>query len=101
VYPRDPDAGRALIDFPRTLDHYQLPIPSDLPAGFPDTWVEANSSAGNCVFAHLGDNGPPIAGVANSGVLTFNPADPAGDDQKVLNIFYLNCYIHDFFYLLG
>src|SRR6185436_967023 len=24
-----------------------------------------------------------------------------GDDQKVLNIFYYNCVMHDFFYLLG
>ena len=34
--------------------------------------------------------------------MTFNPADPAtGDDQKVLNIFYYCCYMHDFAYLLG
>jgi extracellular elastinolytic metalloproteinase len=34
-------------------------------------------------------------------VVTFDPADPTGDDQKVLNIFYYNCVMHDFFYLLG
>jgi extracellular elastinolytic metalloproteinase len=34
-------------------------------------------------------------------VLTFNPANATGDDQKVLNIFYYCCYMHDFSYLLG
>jgi extracellular elastinolytic metalloproteinase len=101
VYLADGDSDRVLIDFPRTLADYQLPLPDDLPIGFPDTWVESDSTVGNCVFAHLGDNGPPSRGVLRNGVLTFDPADRLGDDQKVLNIFYLNCYIHDFFYMLG
>ena len=33
--------------------------------------------------------------------MTFDPADATGDDQKVLNIFYYCCYMHDFCYLLG
>ena len=33
--------------------------------------------------------------------MTFNPASATGDDQKVLNIFYYCCYMHDFSYLLG
>ncbi|MBD2385520.1 M36 family metallopeptidase [Cylindrospermum sp. FACHB-282] len=31
----------------------------------------------------------------------FNPDDPDGDEQKILNIFYFCNYMHDFFYLLG
>jgi extracellular elastinolytic metalloproteinase len=33
-------------------------------------------------------------------VVTFNPANDTGVDQLVLNIFYYNCYMHDYFYLL-
>jgi extracellular elastinolytic metalloproteinase len=101
VYLLDGDSDRALIDFPRPRDDYRLPLPDDLPNGFPDTWVESDSTVGNCVFAHLGDSGPPSRGVSRNGMLTFDPANRLGDDQKVLNIFYLNCYIHDFFYILG
>jgi len=35
------------------------------------------------------------------GTLVMNPTDGTGDEQMVLNIFYYNCYMHDFFYLLG
>jgi extracellular elastinolytic metalloproteinase len=34
-------------------------------------------------------------------MLTFDPVEPTGDDQKIVNIFYYNCYMHDYFYLLG
>src|SRR5262249_718431 len=51
--------------------------------------------------AHLGVAGPSLTGSVQAGLLTFNPADPIGDDQKVLNIFYYCCYMHDFSYLLG
>ena len=101
VYMVDGAGQREVIDFPRALADYPLTPPPDLPDGFPDTWVELDSTIGNCVYAHLGDNGPPSRGVMKNGVLTFNANDPKGDDQKVLNIFYLNCYIHDFFYMLG
>ena len=33
--------------------------------------------------------------------ILFNPDNPTGDDQKVLNIFYYNCFMHDFFMILG
>ena len=68
---------------------------------FPDDWVNVDRSAGNCVNAHLGNSGPSIQGILQNDSVVFNPADPVGDDQKVLNIFYYNCYMHDFFYLLG
>ena len=67
----------------------------------PDHWVEERVAAGNSVLAHLGDSGPTIQGQQSGGRVVFNPADDDGDEQKVLNIFYFNCLMHDFFYLLG
>jgi extracellular elastinolytic metalloproteinase len=43
---------------------------------------------------------PSIQGALESGTLVFDP-NATSDDQKVLNIFYFNCFMHDFFYLLG
>ncbi|MEI7663705.1 MAG: M36 family metallopeptidase, partial [Bacteroidota bacterium] len=71
-----------------------------LPPAFPDPWVTANKTVGNSTNAHLGDAGLPYTGTTSGGALTFNPADAVGDDQKVLNIFYYCCYMHDFFYML-
>jgi extracellular elastinolytic metalloproteinase len=53
------------------------------------------------VFAHLGRFGPTTTGTVEDDVVVFDAADAVGDDQKVVNIFYLNCYMHDYFYLLG
>ncbi len=101
VYRVDGGQPRQMTDFPLPLQTYDLPVPNDLPSGFPDHWVAANQSVGNSVNAHLDDFGVTIEGQMRDGVLTFDPADPTGDDQKVLNIFYYNCFMHDFFYLLG
>jgi extracellular elastinolytic metalloproteinase len=101
VYLNDGATGRRLTTFPRDLPDYELPIPDDLPAGFPDAWVDTDNTVGNSVDAHLGVSGQPIRGAISDGILSFNPADPVGDDQKVLNIFFYNCWMHDFFYLLG
>ncbi len=92
---------RQMTDFPRPLVDYGLPVSGDLPSGFPDDWVESDSAVGNSVNAHLGDAGPSIQGTTQDGIVTFDPSDPVGNDQKVLNIFYYNCYMHDYFYLLG
>ena len=70
------------------------------PPGFPDDWVESDSTAGNSVIAHLDTSGPALRGNRN-GQLTFDPADPDGDEQRILNLFYVSCFLHDYFYLLG
>lgn len=101
VFHLDGGSQRQMTDFPRPLVDYGLPIPDDLAEGFPDDWVEADRTVGNSVNAHKGSSGPPSEGAVQDGVRTFDPSDPAGDDQKVLNIFYYNCVMHDFFYLLG
>lgn len=100
VFRTDGGNPRQMTDFPRPLADYGLPSPDDLPAGFPDDWVTADRTMGNNVNAHLGFSGQPSEGAVQGGVLTFDPSDPAGDDQKILNIFYYNCVMHDFFYLL-
>jgi extracellular elastinolytic metalloproteinase len=101
VYRVDGGIPREMTDFPRPLTDYGLPIPGNLPIGFPDSWVTDDSAIGNSVNAHLGDFGNTIQGTIQDGVLTFDPADPVGDEQKVLNIFYYNCFMHDYLYLLG
>ncbi len=101
VFRVDGGSARQVTDFPRPLTEYGLPVPAGLPAGFPDEWVGANQTTGNCALAHLGVSGASGTGAMQGGILEFNPADAAGDDQKVLNIFYFNCVMHDFFYLLG
>ncbi|HEY7560220.1 MAG TPA: M36 family metallopeptidase [Candidatus Binatia bacterium] len=101
VYRVDGGSARQMTDFPRPLADYGLPIPNDLPSDFPDHWVEGNRTVGNSVDAHLGANGPESEGSSQGGVLTFNPSSQTGDDQKVVNILYFNCFMHDYFYLLG
>jgi extracellular elastinolytic metalloproteinase len=101
VYHIDGRGERRMTNFPRPLTDYGVPVPPDLPPGFPDHWTAMDRTVGNSVHAHLGISGRPASGALKDGVLTFDPVDPAGDEQKVLNIFYYSCYMHDFFYLLG
>lgn len=101
VYRVDGGTPRQMTDFPVALSDLGAPDGNGLPQGFPDDWIEASSAAGNAVFAHLGDSGPTIQGQQSAGRVVFDPADATGDDQKVLNIFYFNCVMHDYFYLLG
>jgi extracellular elastinolytic metalloproteinase len=95
-----------MVNFPIPLSSYDLPNPQSprepLPQGFPDNWISSDNTFGNCVHAHLGFTGPATAGAtSDDGTVTFDPTDQFGDDQKVLNIFYYNCFMHDFAYLLG
>lgn len=101
VFRVDGQGTPQMTDFPRPLADHGLPIPANLPQGFPDDWVTGDRTEGNNSFAHLGDTGPSLPGQSQGGVMTFAPSDPTGDDQKVLNIFYYNAFMHDFFYLLG
>jgi extracellular elastinolytic metalloproteinase len=100
IYRVDGGGSRQITDFPRPLIDYGLPIPDSLSPGFPATWVAKDETVGNCINAHL-DNGGTCKGQMQNQVMTFNPGNAVGDDQRVLNAFYLCCYMHDFFYLLG
>ncbi len=104
VYHVNGAEDRRMTDFPRPQEDYGVPSRDPLPntpPPFPGDWVEADAAVGNSVRAHLGAAGPTIKGTVKDGLLTFDPDDPTGDEQKVLNIFYFNCYMHDYFYLLG
>lgn len=102
VYRVDGSQSRALVDFPLPLSAYPaLPVQMPPSPGFPAEWVVAEETEGNCTRAHLGDNGAVLRGVEQAGSVIFDPADATGDDQKVLNIFFYNCFMHDFTYLLG
>ena len=90
VYQVDGSENRRLIDFPRPLLDYGLPIPDDLPSSMPDDWIASTRSEGNNVNAHLDADGSSIAGETEGGEIIFNPATTTGDDQKVLNIWSLS-----------
>ena len=103
VYRVDGSGDRQLTEFPLPTADYGIlkPCPPPLPAGFPDDWIMSPVTSGNSVNAHLGTSEIVFEGKEEDGVVVFDPDDPLGDDQKILNIFYLNCYMHDYFYLLG
>lgn len=101
VFQVDGAGHRIMTPFPRPLNEYGVPIPQDLPINFPDDWVSSRETEGNNVDAHLGERGPTLAGQEDNGTIVFEPNDPNGDEQKVLNIFYFNCVMHDYFYMLG
>jgi len=103
VYRVDGSDDRQRTELPRPIADYGIlqPCPPPLPAGFPDDWVTLPETLGNSTNAHLGLSDVLCRGTEEDGTVVFDPDDPTGDDQKVLNIFYLNCYMHDYFYLLG
>jgi extracellular elastinolytic metalloproteinase len=101
VFPVDGAGTRRSVPLPRPLADYGLPAPAALPPGFPDTWVQADRTVGNSVSAHLGIDGPAIQGALQDGVVVFDPVDTGGTEQLGVNLFYLACSMHDFFYLLG
>ena len=103
VYRVDGSSDRQRTDFPRPIADYGIvqPGPPPLPAAFPDDWVTSSETVGNSTNAHLGESNVVGRGKEENGLVIFDPDDPVGDDQKILNIFYLNCYMHDYFYLLG
>lgn len=93
---------RQVVDFPRPVDDYPIkPTPSNLPNGFPVAWVDAQVTVGNNTIAVLGNTLNSLPAAVNNGVLTFDPSQPQGDEQKVLNIFYFCNFMHDFFFMLG
>jgi extracellular elastinolytic metalloproteinase len=93
-------ADRRMIDFPRPIGDYPM-MPGAPIAGFPAEWVTVDQTDGNATTATLNFTSTMLGGHLNGNVVEFNPADPFGDDQKLLNIFYFCNYMHDFLYILG
>jgi extracellular elastinolytic metalloproteinase len=98
---------RQLMSFPRPWTDYASGFdPGSIPQGVPpepSPWVDdaTRNTVGNNVNAHLGENGPTLSGAPDGQGVSFQPVDPFGDEQKILNMFYFNNYMHDLFYLLG
>lgn len=110
VYTENPGTTpRQMIDFPRDLNDYPVPSVIDLPPEFPGQWCTDDLSVGNNTIAALweqtfagrGRELQKLRGEMENGKIVFDPEDPTGDEQKILNIFYFCNYMHDFFYLLG
>ncbi|MFB6448173.1 M36 family metallopeptidase [Bradyrhizobium tunisiense] len=106
VYTSDGTA-RQLVTFPRPWSDYAVAFdPGAIPTGVPREpldWVDdaMRDTRGNYTLAHLGDSGAALAATMTAEGAIFQPADPMGDEQKILNMFYLNNFLHDLFYLLG
>ena len=103
VYTMDGRNPRETMDCPIPLNKYPVKPSVPLPSQFPDHWNDdnADSTVGNSTYAHLGESPKVYKGMKDGGVLVFDPSDPLGDEQKILNMYYFNCYMHDFFYILG
>nr|WP_282183996.1 M20/M25/M40 family metallo-hydrolase [Azospirillum sp. OGB3] len=95
-------AERKEVPFPRPLDDYPV-MPTTPLALFPADWIDnPGETIGNSTIATLGSSTVTLKGTRQSdGSYLFDPAEPFGDDQKILNIFYFCCYMHDFLYILG
>lgn len=111
VYEMYGNTNPTLVDFPRqqelgeadTLEKIfnlnGLSKYSNLPQTFPLEWVKSDSTEGNNAFVHWLDNGPPSKGILQDTVMTFNSTN--AKDVLVTNLFYHNCLMHDFFYIIG
>lgn len=101
VFLRDGGQPAETVDLPLPLERYGLPIPDDLPAGFPDDWLTGETTDGACVRAQLPD-GRVARGRDSGGAVVFDPSDdPQADDALLVNLFALNGLMHDVAYLLG
>ena len=103
IYTVNGDKPREMVDCPIPLDKYPVKPSKRLPEGFPDHWNDDSNDVtlGNCTYAHLGTSNRVCTGIRQNNIIIFDPQDPTGDDQKILNMFYFNCYLHDLFYILG
>lgn len=102
VYTHTGANDREMVPFPRPLNDYPPIVPpGNLPEPFPGDWVNEDQTIGNNTKATLGASTTTLTGEVIDDLLTFDPADSTGDDQKILNIFYFCNYMHNFFYLLG
>ena len=105
VFRVNPELAPEDTDFPRVLAEYTtqygLPIPTTLPAGFPEEWVAEDQTVGNTTVARSVSDGQPVRGTVVDGVVQFNADGQDTDTQLVVNMFYLNCAMHDMLYVLG
>ena len=100
VFAIDPSLRREMIEFPRQWSSYDLEVPPRL-RPVPGPWVTVDATDGNTTLSCLDETSQPVHGVLLDGMITFDPADAVGGDQRILNAFYGACSMHDLMYLLG
>ncbi len=102
VFPHSPGVSdRAEVELPLPRQAYpafDAAGPSD-PFGRP--WIAKRNTRGNNAAAFRGNRRSTLEGERRDGGVRFAPADPRGEDQRLLNAFYFCNYLHDFFALLG
>lgn len=95
-----PGTAPATVTMPLQLASYGLPVPDDLPAGFPDPWLTDASTRGSSVEAVVEPGAATVSGTLEGGTVVFPSSAPA-TDQLVVNLFALCSAMHDRLYLLG
>jgi extracellular elastinolytic metalloproteinase len=101
VYPVNGGGALATTQLPVDLDAYGVPRPDGLDETFPQDWLDSGRTEGCFAVAYVEGRGEPVAGVDREGVVAFEVPDPTSDEQKVVNLFYYACLLHDVFYALG
>jgi extracellular elastinolytic metalloproteinase len=103
VYVTDGGSPRVDRPLPVAQSDYDALVPGASGQTSPRDWVQDTATAGNCTIAFVeADIETPVAGVKGAdGMVRFAPGDATSDDQKVVNLFYYACVMHDLFYLLG
>jgi extracellular elastinolytic metalloproteinase len=101
VFPLNGDQARVDVPWPQPLSQYTVTSKTALPPGFPDPWVSAQQTVGNCVSAIDADTDKPVDGALTGGIVEFSVADQGTSPQRVVNLFYFCCLLHDLYYLLG
>jgi extracellular elastinolytic metalloproteinase len=92
---------RIMVPFPRPLGEYPVQSATALPAGFPDDWLAGPETVGNSVAAVDAQGDEPASGAVVGGSVEFSGTSGDDSPQRVVNIFYYCCLLHDLFYLLG
>jgi extracellular elastinolytic metalloproteinase len=101
VFPLRGDQARVQVPWPQPVTQYPVTSRTRLPAGFPDPWIADQKTTGNSVTAVDSQTGAPVDGVAADGDVRFDVTDDSSAAQRVVNLFYFCCLLHDLYYLLG
>ncbi|MBM7783603.1 M36 family metallopeptidase [Tenggerimyces flavus] len=106
VYPLSADGERGLQLIPRAVDqpNFLLDLRGlDRDPSVPTDWVAANETSGPTIHAVDAETGDPMSGRGTGKTLSlaFEPADPEGDEQFVLNAFFLSCTAYDVAHMVG
>lgn len=101
VYEFNPgEADRATSAFPCPREHHPSFGGRNLPAGH-EKWASDSRTEGNNVECVRENSKKGFQGTTSGTDVRFEPVDPLGTDQELLNAFYLTNFLHDFFFFLG